>query len=120
MSPEITLHGHRSKGHDKCQPVPVQTERQCVQVNGKAVACVGDELQSHSCDNHDPHQGKISKGAPYVHISGRPVVRKGDTIDCGPAQDELAEGFATVRVGNCGGEEYGRELIFGMLTSPQD
>lgn len=34
--------------------------------------------------------------------------------------DYIAEGLPSVRVGNCGGEDYGRDLIFGMLRDPKD
>lgn len=120
MSHEITLVGHHSAGHDVCPPVPVTEGASTVRVAGHRVARVGDKLDNHECPIHEPHQGIITQGAPHVCISGYNVARKGDLIDSGPAQDVLAEGLSSVRIGNCGGEEYGRELILEMLNDPHD
>lgn len=116
--PDIALKGHHSAGHDACPAVPAVEGASTVHVAGRPVLRAGDAFAVHGCRDHPSHQGRIGQGAPFVHIEGRAVARKTDPISCGGALDHVIEGVPSVRVGNCGGDEYGREMAFSMLTEP--
>lgn len=109
--PAITLAGHLSKGHEGFPARPSIEGCSRVTVGGVPVHCEGHAWADHG------HIGYLAQGAPHVTIAGRGVGRIGDPITCG---DTVAQGCRNVTVGNCGGADFARDIMFESLTDPKD
>jgi len=70
-------------GHDACPPRKAIEGSPDVSLEGHAVVRVGDLWEAHGCPTHPKHPGRVEQAYEDVTVNGLPVVRMGDSLDCG-------------------------------------
>ncbi|HDS3819427.1 PAAR domain-containing protein [Morganella morganii] len=88
--PSVILIGDIGTGHDSHKPTKVISGSGTVKADDKAIARLGDSLESHG-----NHSRTIVSSSGSVFIDGKPAARNGDKINCGG----VLTGKSTVRVG---------------------
>jgi uncharacterized Zn-binding protein involved in type VI secretion len=98
-----------SLGHLNSENSPAAEGSPNVFINGVSVLRVGDHFADGS---------EVVAGAPYVFINGKPAARLGDPVSDG---GQVAQGSPLVRIGNAGGEAFGkRAAVEGLRSMLQD
>ncbi|ODS10576.1 type VI secretion system PAAR protein [Vibrio scophthalmi] len=77
------LVGDVGSEHDGYPPTPIISGSPTVKIDGRAVARLGEPLESHDKPQHPKHSRAISAGSKTVMIDGKAAARVGDAISCG-------------------------------------
>ena len=83
MSRPVVLLGDIGTNHGAFPPTPVIAGSVTVQLDGRAIARVGDPLAPHTAPYNPPHPRFIAAGNPSILVDGQPVALTGDPILCG-------------------------------------